>query len=142
MLKEINHHATQHVLTNDMMSRGMARGRYGFDTVKAKALHPNPVLTHATEVFWGTSIGVSKYELRVIVASFGKYTTLVEEANFFTEPIYVTFVRITCEKAQSAGLAVGQYLKVKTRVLQCTTGDPTNDSFVRDRIDTLPVDSG
>ena len=80
---------------------------------------------------------MSKYELTVIVASFGKYTTLVEEPNFFAEPTYVMFVRVTYENAQSAGLAVGQYPKVKTGVLQCTTRDPTNDALVRDRIDTL-----
>ena len=60
--------------------------------------------TNAAEVFWGASIGVSKYELSVTMASFGTFTTLVEEPNFFTEPTYVLFVRVTNEKAQSAGL--------------------------------------
>ena len=50
------------------------------------------------------------------------------------------FVRVTYENAQSAGLAVDQYLKVKTGVLQCTTGDPTNDTPFRERIDTLLLD--
>ena len=87
VLKQINHYEAQHILTNDKMFGGMARGRYGCDAVRAKALLPNPLRTHSIEVFWGASIGVSKYELSVSsVASFEKYTTLVEEPNFFTEP--------------------------------------------------------
>ena len=94
----------------------------------------------AAEVFRGASMGVSKYELSVTVASFGKYTTLVEEPNFFTEPTYVLFVQVTYENTQSAGLSVGRYLKVKTGVLQWATGNPTNDALVRDRIDALLLD--
>ena len=75
------------------------------------------------------------------MASFGKYTSLFEEPNYFTEPTYMLFVRVTYENAQSAGLAVGQYLKVKTGVLQCTTGHPTTDALVHDRIDTLLPDA-
>ena len=137
VLKQINRYEARHVLTNDMMSGGMARGRYGYGADKAKALLPNLVRMHAAEVFLGACIGVSKDELSVTVASFRKYTTLVEEPNFFSETTYVLFVRVTYENAQSAGLAAGQCLKVKMRVLQCTKGDPTNDALVRDRIDTF-----
>ena len=74
------------------------------------------------------------------MASFGEYTALVGKPNFFTEPTCVMLVWATYESAQSAGLVVGLYVKVKTSVLHCTTGDPSNDELVRDRIDTVLLD--
>ena len=140
VLKQINHYEAQNVLTNDMMSGGVSRSKWGYAAVKARALLPNPDRSHATEIFWGASLGVSEYELRVTVASFGRYLTLAEEPSFYMEPTYVHYVRATYENPQSAGLAAGQFLKVKTGVLQCTTGDSTQDALIRDRIDSMLLD--
>jgi hypothetical protein len=65
---------------------------------------------------------------------------LAEEPSFYMEPTYVHYVRATYENPQSAGLAAGQFLKVKTGVLQCTTGDSTQDALIRDRIDSMLLD--
>ena len=140
VLKQINHYEAQNVLTNDMMSGGVSRSKWGYAAVKALALLPNPDRSHATEIFWGASLGVSEYELRVTVAGFGRYLTLAEEPSFYMEPTYVHYVRATYENPQSAGLAAGQFLKVKTGVLQCTTGDSTQDALIRDRIDSMLLD--
>ena len=140
VLKQINHYEAQNVLTNDMMSGGVSRSKWGYAAVKARAVLPNPDRSHATEIFWGASLGVSEYELRVTVASFGRYLTLAEERSFYMEPTYVHYVRATYENPQSAGLAAGQFLKVKTGVLQCTTGDSTQDALIRDRIDSMLLD--
>ena len=56
------------------------------------------------------------------------------------EPTYVHIVRATYENPQSAGLAAGPFLKVKTGVLQCTTGDSTQDALIRDHIDSMLLD--
>ena len=72
VLKQINHYEAQNVLTNDMMSGGVSGGKWGYTAVKARALLPNPDRSQATEIFWGASLGVSKYEFRVTVASFGR----------------------------------------------------------------------
>ena len=138
--KQINHYEAQNVLTNDMMSGGVSRSKWGYAAVKARALLPNPDRSHATEIFWGASLGVSEYELRVTIASFGRYLTLAEEPSFYMEPTYVHYVRATYENPQSAGLAAGQFLKVKTGVLQCTTGDSTQDALIRDRINSMLLD--
>ena len=123
-----------------MMSGGVSRSKWGYAAVKARALLPNPDRSHATEIFWGASLGVSEYELRVTVASFGRYLTLAEEPSFYMEPTYVHYVRATYENPQSAGLAAGRFLKVKTGVLQTTTGDSTQDALMRDRIDSMLLD--
>ena len=140
VLKRINHYEAQNVLTNDMMSGGVSRRKWGYAAVKARALLPNPDRSHATEIFWGSSLGVSECELRVTVASFGRYLTFAEEPSFYMEPTYVHYVRATYEYSQSAGLAAGHFLKVETRVLQCTTGDSTEDALIRDRIDSMLLD--
>ena len=125
VLKQINHYEAQNVLTNDMMSGGVSRGKWGYAAVKARTLLPNPHRSHATEIFRGPSLGVSRYELRVTAASFSRWLTLAEEPSFYMVHTYVHYVRATCENPQSAGLAAGRFLKVKTGVLQCTTGEST-----------------
>ena len=56
------------------------------------------------------------------------------------EPTYVHYVRATYGNPQSAGLAAGRFLKVKTGVLECTTGDSTRDDLIPDRIDSMLLD--
>ena len=46
-------------------------------------------------------------------------------------------MRETYEKPQNAGLAAGRFLKLKTGVLQCTTGESTQDALIQDRIDSM-----
>ena len=68
VLKQINHYEAQNVLTNDMMLGGVSWSKWGYAAVKARALLPNPDRSHATEIFWGASLGLSEYELRVVGA--------------------------------------------------------------------------
>ena len=56
------------------------------------------------------------------------------------EPTYVHYVSATYENPQSAGPTAGRFFKVKTGVLQCTTGDSTQDALIRDRIDSILFD--
>ena len=86
VLKQINHYEAQNVLTNGMMLGGVSRSKWGYAAVKARALLPNPDRSHATEIFWGASLGVSEFELRVTVASFARYLTLAEEPSFYMVP--------------------------------------------------------
>ena len=65
VVKRVNHYGAQKVVQNDKMSGGLSRGWYGYEAVQVKALLPNPTRHNATEVFWATSIGVSKYDLSV-----------------------------------------------------------------------------
>ena len=51
------------------------------------------------------------------------------------------YVRVTYENPQSARLAATEFLKVKTGVLQCTTGDSTQDAMIRDLVDFILLDA-
>ena len=39
------------MLTNDMMSGGVSRGKWGYTAVKARAVLPTPDRSQATEIF-------------------------------------------------------------------------------------------
>ena len=56
------------------------------------------------------------------------------------EPTYVHYVTATYEKPPSSGPAAWQFLKVKTGVLPCTTGDLTQDTLIRDHINSMLLD--
>ena len=58
VLKQINQYDAQHIVANDLISGGMARGRYGYDVGNAKALIRNPVRRHGTRLSSRASIGV------------------------------------------------------------------------------------